>query len=139
MLCRLSRADLEPPSEAFPLCSESMIHKKVVRSALHFHPVTDLHPSLDPGSLVLGAVQKCLQAEAVELACLWDAAALLMKTQEEEVAVEAAEDEDMEGAGKAHVEQQTNEAEQRLRHSAVCRSSVFQVALLALIFQDVLP
>ena len=107
-----------------------MIHKRIIRSALHFHPVTNLHPSLDASALVLGAVQRCLQAEAVELACLWDAAALLVKTHKEEAAAdadeEAAEQDGTEDAGTSQADGQVDEAE-RERHSAVCRSSDLQV------------
>lgn len=111
-----------------------MAHKKVIRSAVYLHPLTDLHPSLDAREPVLGAVQRCLEAEAVELACLWDAAALLVKSYKEEAAAEAEpEAADMiAGRDEAdHAEQsEARQAEQRARLSEVCRSAFLQVCFL---------
>lgn len=96
-----------------------MAYKRIVRSALYFYPITHLHPSLDVRTLVVAAIQRCLDTHTVELAWLWDAAALLIKSHKQEAATEAAEN--------SRGGQQVDEAKQRARHSAVCRSDLTQV------------
>ena len=90
-----------------------------MRSALHFYPITHLHPSLDVRTLVVAAIQRCLDTHTVELAWLWDAAALLLKSHKQEAATEAAED--------SQEEQQVDKARRRAKNSAVCRSDLTQV------------
>ena len=91
-----------------------MVHRKVIRSRLFFHPITDLHPSLDVKSLVAAALEQCLKAPALELAQLWDIAALLFKSQPPSEAEE----------GTANSNSGNAEG---LVGSQVCRSTMTQV------------
>ncbi len=123
-----------------------MTHKRIVRSAVQIHPITELHPSVDSSALIKAAIQQCLGPESVELAYLWDIAALLLKSHKEEAtedgagedvaeaSAEAATEDVAEAGEGTQTEQQSDEAEQRATSSAVCRSAFTQACFFHLPF-----
>lgn len=60
-------------------CRDVMIHKKLLRSRLLFHPLTELNPSLDPAPVIAASIEACLGCETLQMGHVWDVAALLFK------------------------------------------------------------